>query len=174
MGKTETIKRRTVYVYVPSEGTRDRWEQAARKAGMSLSRFLVDTIEASLRATADEGFRSARDLWKENVQLREANKRLAEEKRMLTALTEKLEEEVRRYRAELFLEGPDKRGVRQYEKDLVDLLREGGVLSSDEILRRLRIKPADIRGAQAIRMQLENLVAYGLVKATPRGWRWVA
>ncbi len=174
MGKTETIKQRTVYIYAPSEEARARWEQAAGKAGMSLSRFLVDTVEASLRETSDEGFRSAKDLWKENVELREANKRLAEEKRMLTALTEKLEDEVRRYRTELFLEGPDKRGVRQYEKDLVDLLREGGVLSSDEILRRLRIKPADVRGAQALRMQLENLAAYGLVQATPRGWRWVA
>jgi hypothetical protein len=46
-------------------------------------------------------------------------------------------------------------------------------ISSDEILRRLRIRPTDVRTAQAIRMQLENLEGYGLVKATPRGWRWI-
>jgi len=143
------------------------------KAGMSLSRFIVDTIDASLKEGMDEDFRSAKDLWKENVELRESNKRLADEKRMLSALVEKLEDEVRRYRTELFLEGSEKRKVKQYEKDLIDLLREGGVLSSDEVLRRLRIRPTDVRGAQAIRMQLENLEAYGLVKASPRGWRWI-
>lgn len=173
MGKTETIKQRTVYIYAPSEETRARWAAAAAKVGMSLSRFVVDTVEASLRAGEDEDFRSPKDLWKENVELREANKRLAEEKRMATALVEKLEDEVRRYRAELFLEGGGKAKVRQYERDLIDLLREGGVVSSDDVLRRLRIKPTDVRGAQAIRVQLENLEAYGLVKATPRGWRWV-
>lgn len=173
MGKTETIKQRTVYAYLPSEEARAKWEEAAMKAGMSLSRFIVDTIDASLKEGMDEDFRSAKDLWKENVELRESNKRLADEKRMLSALVEKLEDEVRRYRTELFLEGSEKRKVKQYEKDLIDLLREGGVLSSDEVLRRLRIRPTDVRGAQAIRMQLENLEAYGLVKASPRGWRWI-
>jgi hypothetical protein len=171
--KTETIKQRTVYAYLPSEESRARWEKAAGKAGMSLSRFIVDTVEASLREGTDEDFRSAKDLWKENVELREANKRLADEKRMLSALVEKLEDEVRRYRTELFLEGPEHRKARQYEKDLIDALREGAVLSSDEVFRRLRIKPTDVRGTQAIRMQLDNLQAYGLVKATPRGWRWI-
>lgn len=174
MGKTETIKQRTVYIYAPSEEARGRWEKASAKAGMSLSRFIVGTIETALRDSADEDFRTPKELWKENVELREANKRLAEEKRMLAALIEKLEDEVRRYRTELFLEGPERRKVTQYEKDLIDLLREGGVISSDEILRRLRIKATDVRGTQAIRMQLENLEAYGLAKASPRGWRWVA
>ena len=60
----------------------------------------------------------------------EANKRLAEEKRMSSALVEKLEDEVRKYRTELFLESSEKGRVRQFEKDLIDILREGGVLSS--------------------------------------------
>ncbi|MFQ5870563.1 MAG: hypothetical protein ACE5IB_00170 [Candidatus Geothermarchaeales archaeon] len=173
MGKTETIKQRTVYVYAPSEETRTRWERAAKEAGMSLSRFIVDTVDAAIREGEDSDFRSRKDLWKENVTLREANKRLADEKKMLSALVEKLEDEVRRYRTELFLEAPNKQKVRQYERDLIDILREGGVLSSEEVLDRLRIRPTDTRSAQAIRIQLENLQAYGLVKATPRGWRWV-
>lgn len=174
MGKTETIKQRTVYAYLPSEEARTKWEKAAQAAGTSLSRFIVDVVERTLREGEDEDYRSPKEIWKENVEVREANKLLTEEKRMMSALVEKLEDEVRRYRTELFLEGPQVRRVRQYEKDLIDLLREGGVVSSEEILRRLRIKPTDTASAQAIRIQLENLQAYGLVHATPRGWRWVA
>ncbi len=173
VGKTETIKQRTAYAYLPSEQARARWEKAAKATGMSLSRFIVDVVERALREGDDEDFRSPKEVWKENVELRETNKRLAEEKRMMSALVEKLEDEVRRYRTELFLEGPQVRRVRQYEKELIDLLREGGVVNSEEILRRLRIKPTDTASTQAIRIQLENLQAYGLVHATPRGWRWV-
>ena len=63
----------------------------------------------------------------ENVELREANRRLAEERKMSHALVEKLEDEMRRYRADLFLNGPPTRWVKQYERDLIELLRTGGL-----------------------------------------------
>jgi hypothetical protein len=61
---------------------------------MSLSRFIVDTVGAAIREGEDSDFRSRKDLWKENVALREANERLADEKKMLSALVEKLDDEV--------------------------------------------------------------------------------
>lgn len=171
-GKTETIRQRTVWVYVPTEEHRKKWEKLAEKAGLSLSRWMLSVVEEHVRGAEDETFGAKADLWKENVELREQNKRYADEKKMAQALVEKLEDEVRRYRAELFLNGPQARRVRQYEKDLVELLRSGGVWGSHELLDKLRIRPTDTQGVRAIHLQLENLQAYGLVDATPRGWRW--
>jgi len=173
-GKTETIRKRTVWVYVPTEEHRKKWEKLAEKTGLSLSRWMLNVVEEHVRGAEDRTFGAKADLWKENVELREQNKRYADEKKMAQALVEKLEDEVRRYRAELFLNGPEAKRVRQYETDLIDLLRSGGVWSSGDLLEKLRIKPSDTQGVRAIHLQLENLQAYGLVDATPRGWRWRA
>lgn len=173
-GKTETIRQRTVWVYVPTEDQRRKWEKLAGKAGLSLSRWMLNVVEEHVRAGDDTTFGEKADLWKENVELREANKHLQEGKKMAQALVEKLEDEVHRYRAELFLNGPDARRVRRYETDLIDILRSGGVWGSNELLEKLRIRPTDTQGVRAVNLQLENLVAYGLAEATPRGWRWMA
>src|SRR2546422_4566842 len=171
-GKTETIRKRTVWVYVPTEEHREKWEKLAAKADLTLSRWMLSVVEAHVRGAEDETFGAKADLWKENVKLREQNKRLTDEKKMSLALVEKLEDEVHRYRAELFLNGPDARRVKQYEKDLIDTLRSGGVWGSNDLLEKLRVRATDTRGVRAINLQLENLQGYGLVEATPRGWRW--
>lgn len=165
----QTIRQRTLWVYVPTEEHRARWEKLADKAGLSVSRWILSEVEDHLREAEDESFRPRAGLWKENVQLREANRRLTEEQKMSRALIGKLEDEVRRYRTELFLDGAESRHVRRYEKDLIDLLRSGGVWGSQAILDHLRIKPTDMRSVRAIHMQLENIQAYGLLEATPRG-----
>src|SRR3989304_2420359 len=102
-GRTETIRKRTVWVYVPTEEHRRKWEKLAEKAGLSPPRWMLSAVEEHERGGGDETFGARADLWKENVELREASKRLSEEKKMAHALVEKLEDEGRRYRAELFL-----------------------------------------------------------------------
>src|SRR3972149_1317918 len=44
-GKTETIRKRTVWVYVPTEEHRRKWEKLAGKAGLSLSRWMLSVGE---------------------------------------------------------------------------------------------------------------------------------
>src|SRR3990172_664951 len=100
-GKTETIRKRTVWVYVPTEEHRKKWEKLAEKSGLSLSRWMLSVVEEHVRGAEDETCGAKADLWKENVELREASKRLSEEKKMAHALVEKLEDEGRRYRAEM-------------------------------------------------------------------------
>jgi len=87
-----------VYVCVPSEEARAHWGRAGERASLSPSRFPVDRVETSVGAARVEGFPSAKDLSKENVQLQEANECLAEGKRRLVALVENLEEVRRLHR----------------------------------------------------------------------------
>jgi len=55
---------------------------------------------------------------------------------------------------------------------LIDLLREGGSYSQEEILAQLNINPSDVDLVKAVDRQLEALEAYGLVEYKGRGWRW--
>ena len=86
---------------------------------------------------------------------------------------ERVETELRRYRAEPFLE-ENFQGIRKYDKRLIELLKKGEAIDSDRLLRLLRISPKETELVKAVGKQLENLEAYGLVQKTRRGWRWAA
>jgi len=170
MGKTETIKKRAIYVYLPSIEMVERWKRLADGQGTSISKFVAEHVENSLRAD-EEDYRSRGSLVEENQKLREKMEEDEKRIRHLELLVEKLEEDLRRYRAQLFLD-EDFTGVRNLDRSLIEILREPGVHGNEEILSRLGIKPREHEAAKAVSNQLERLQSYGLVRATPRGWEW--
>ena len=54
MGKTETIKDRTIYVYLPSLEMVEDWKRRAERAGVSISKFIVERVEDSIRREEGE------------------------------------------------------------------------------------------------------------------------
>jgi len=144
VGKTETIKERAIWVYLPSIEQKERWQKFAEQSGVSLSKWVIETVEEAIRP-----------------------------------IREKLERELRRYRAEPFL-APEFEGVRRYDKELIELLRSSQslngkpkALTDTEILQYLGIDPTEEEAIKAVSAQLANLEAYGIMKSTPKGWRWV-
>ncbi|MFH0748571.1 MAG: hypothetical protein V1915_01415 [Candidatus Bathyarchaeota archaeon] len=172
MGKTETIKERAIYVYLPSVEQKNRWVEYAEKQGASISKFVAEHVEDSLRQVEDSSYRSREELLREVRELKEQLERGGKEKRVLEIALDRLEEELRRYRAQPFLD-ENFVGVRRYQLELVGLLRDSTVISSEELLSRLGINPSESEAVKAVSKQLENLETYGLVKSSPKGWRWV-
>jgi len=171
MGKTDTIKQRSIYVYLPSHDMVQRWKTLAKNSGTSISKFVAEHVENSLREEEAE-YKSRDTLIEENRNLSET---LNEKERRighLELLVEKLEQDLRQYRAQMFTD-EEFTGVRSYDKKLIELLREPGVHDNDVILSRLGIKPSEVDSIKAVSKQLELLQSYGLVKATLRGWSWV-
>ena len=149
----------------------ERWKAQAEKSDTSISKFVIEHVENSLNMEHEEGYSSRSVILDENRQLREA---LTEKERRIShleLLVEKLEEDLRVYRARLFTD-EDFRGVRNYDKKLIALLKEPGVRTSEEILDRLNIEAKESEAVKAVSKQLENLEAYGLVRSTGKGWMW--
>jgi hypothetical protein len=169
--KTETIKERSIYVYLPSHEMVKDWKKRAKRQGVSISKFVIEHVENSIQQEEDPTFKPRGDLVKEISELRSELKELKEDNRQKRIVIERLENELRRYRAEVFLEERFE-GVRKYDKELIDILKRRGVVDSDELLRELGIDPRESDLVQAVAKQLESLEAYGLVLATKRGWRW--
>lgn len=171
-GKTETIKDRAIYVYLPSLEIVEDWKRRAEKAGVSISRFVVERVEDSIRREeGEESYLSRAELVKRLRSTEEELKKLREENRLLKRLVENLDNELKRYRAQPFLQETFE-GVRRFDRDLVELLRSGGSYTEGEILAHLNIEPSDAELVKAVDMQLEALEAYGLVEYRGRGWRW--
>jgi len=172
-GKTKTIKKRAIYVYLPSLEMAEDWKRRAAKAGTSISRYVTERVQDSIRREeGEEGYLSRLDLITRLRESEEEVKRLRDDNRLLRKLVDNLDRELKRYRTMPFtLETFE--GVRGFERDLVELLRRRkGRLSEDEILSGLGIDPADVDLVKGVARQLQALEAYGLVEFVGRGWRW--
>jgi len=170
--KTETIKDRAIYVYLPSLDMVEDWKQRAERGGVSISKFVIERVEESIRREeGEEGYISRAELIKKLRDAEEELKKLRNENRLLKKLAENLDNELRRYRAQPFLEEAFE-GLRRFDKDLIDLLRRGGSYTQEQILAHLNVDPSDSDLVKAVSKQLEALEGYGLLEYKGRGWRW--
>lgn len=177
MGKTETIKKRAIWVYAPTLEQREQWDKIAKENGMPLSKWIVQIIEDSLLEVDDE-VKSRRDIEKENKNVRKEISELQNRLRQVNVIRGNLEKEIRKYRSEPFL-ATSFEGIRQYDKELITLLRNAkGVdgkiryIDNNEILSRLGVEFSETESVKAISNQLSRLEGYGLVESSTKGWRW--
>jgi len=170
--KTETIKERTVYVYLPSFGMLEDWKKRSQVANTSLSKFVIDRVEDSIRKDEGEGgYLSRLELIRRLKKAEDELKELAKDNRMFKKLVENQETELKRYRSKPFLAGSFE-GTRKYDQELIELLKSGKSYNAEEILIRLGIDHSNTDLVKAVSNQLEVLEDYGLVMYSGRRWRW--
>ncbi len=165
------LKQRSIYVYLPSVEMAGEWKRLAKKAKLPISRFVIEHVENSLAQEEKQGYPDRAKMIKQLKDKDEEIVKLKEDNRLLKTLSQKLDVDLRRYRAEPILD-EEFQGVRTYDKELIDLLKKKVMIDSDHILQELGINPKETILVKAINKQLENLQKYGLVQPTSRGWRW--
>ena len=163
-------KSRYVWLYLPSKADKDRWQDLANKAKTPLSTFCIEIIESTL--AENEEFKSRRELVREVEDLKKEIRTLNDDLRQKSIVLERYEADLKRYRSQAFL-GEDYRGMRQYNKEIVDLLKERGQIDSYKLLDKLGIDPRDSDLVKAVSTQLEELEAYGFIKSDGRSWKWI-
>ena len=171
-GKTKTIKKRAIYVYLPTQKMVEDWKNKALKAGSSISKFVIDRVEDSIqKEKGEENYSNRLEIIKKLSNAEEELKQLRKDNRLLKQLVDNLDTELKRHRAKPFLENNFK-GTRRFDQELIEFLKEGGSISGDEILSRLGIKSSNTDLVKAVNIQLTILEAYGLVEYVGRGWKW--
>ena len=166
------IKDRTVYVYLPSLTMVLDWKERAKKSKVALSDFVLEHVTNSLaQEDGEESYKARANLIQELRIKNDSIEKLTRENQILSLALERVENDLRRYHAEPFLE-KDFQGIRGYDQQLVELLRKGEAIDSDRLLHLLKIDPRDTPLVKAVDAQLQNLEAYGLVEKTRRGWKW--
>lgn len=173
--KTDTIKERAIYVYLPSIEMVQKWKELAEKSGLSISKFVVEHVENSLNQEEDSGIYGSRvELIKQIRELKEENVKLRRRSEMLDRVIERLEEENRKYRSLPFLEEKFY-GIREYEQNLIKLFKEKKEIRKGDVLELLGIDPMkEPNTVKGINRQLENLERYGLIEDKGKVWKWKA
>ena len=153
------MKKRAVYLYLPTVEMADEWKELADKAGLPISKFVIEHVENSLRQEDKAGYPSRTKLIKQLREKTEEAEDLQKEKRLQSHWIDRLDAELAKYRAQPFLE-QEYKGTRSYEKELVELLRKKLVVDSDHLLEYLGVNPQETEIVKAIDAQLRNLEAY--------------
>jgi len=159
-----------VYVYLPSETMLGRWKNAAKKADVSLSKFVIEHIENEIRGSDD--FMSRVEMVRRVGDLEEENELLRKEKSRLEIVVDKLQEDLQTYRLGPFVSS-DFEGVREFEQKLVEAFKQRSFIRQDDLWRVLGVNPRHTDAIKAISQQLKILEQYGVIKKTQEGWRWI-
>ena len=171
--KSATIKKRAVFCYLPTFAMVDKWKGLAKDAGVSISKFVIEHVENSLRQEEGKAdYESRLDLIEKNKMLQEENLDLQKRCKMLDTVVDRLEGELREYRVKPFID-EDFVGVRQYQDDLIDLFKRRGVVRKDEILASLGIDPSETALVKGIGKQISGLEKYGIIKDVGAKWKWI-
>jgi hypothetical protein len=164
------LKARYVDVYLPSEEAKREWEVEAKRAGLPMSKFVFEAVEA-FRAAKDEA--PQYEIVKELAEAKEETQKLRSELKMKTLLLEKLEADVYKARYANFQEVEMGEGTRRHDQELIKILQRGKALEGFAILKELGIDPGETEAVKLVNNQLESLQRFGLVKETAQGWRWI-
>ena len=164
------LKARYIDVYLPSEEAKQEWEEEAKKAGLSLSKFIFAAVEA-FRASKEETPKS--EIVRELADAKEELQRIRSELKMKTMLLEKLEADVYEARYASFQEVEMGEGTRRHDQELIKILQRGRALEGYAILKELGIDPGETEAVKLVKNQLESLQRFGLVKETAQGWMWI-
>jgi hypothetical protein len=164
------LKARYINVYLPSEAAKQQWEEDAKEAGIPLSRFVFEAVEA-FRANKKEAPRS--DIIRELAEAKEELQKLRSELKLKNLLLEKLEGDVYKARYDSFKEVEMGERTRRHDEDLIKVLRRGKTLEGYAILKELAIDPKDTEALKLVNNQLESLRRFGLIEETAKGWRWL-
>ncbi|MBM4237373.1 MAG: hypothetical protein FJ151_02685, partial [Euryarchaeota archaeon] len=162
LGKSKTIKERTVYLYVPTKDMLDEWKREAGRHGLSLSRFLVEVIDDAVRRSP-EGI-TPRERIKEELQRASSElNSLREEREALRFQLEGTEKQLANYRESLC-------ALAEASKDdallgrIVALFRRRRVWKLDEIPKALGIDIADAEAMGKLQTGIAYLRKIGLVE----------
>ena len=170
--KATSYIQRSVKVVLPDMVMLNEWKEMAKGSNLSLSKFVIERVEDSLRQNGDGDRYSRKDLIERNMELEQMVQELQRDLSIKTKAFEALEHELQILRVKPFL-GPVMDGERELGQQLIELFRSRKRVSYDELLPLLGVKPMDIELVKGINNQIEALTKYGLITQDLKGWRWV-
>jgi hypothetical protein len=170
--KSETIKERTVSVYLPDKLMLTEWKRVASEKGIPLSRFIVQGIEESLKENGDGERYTRRDIIERNQELERENGALRKEVEIKTKAFEALDRELQNLRDQPWL-NPSVDASSKFNQELIKLLRSKRRIYFDDLLPSLGVKPTEIDSVKAINNQIGVLIGYGIIIQDLKGWRWI-
>ena len=171
LGKTETIRQRAVNVYLPTEEMLVKWKSEAERFGVPLSRFIVETVDDSIRKTP-AGVTPREQLEKELNDAKAELKAVRERLDSAEAALKRADVTIAEYRSKLT--NPVLPSVEtELTARLIEILITEKVLNTDEVPDRLNLDMTDKVSVNRLKASVDLLKKVGLVESGMFEWRWI-
>jgi hypothetical protein len=153
---------------LPSRADLLQWHADALDVGLPLNRYVYEMVEKAREIPLGPN----PDVLREAAQSREELARLRRELKDATAARQKLETEIFALKGSLFLQ-PTPEGRSSLSSELIDLLQDGHVWRSAEIMAALNIDSKNIDAIKVLAGQLHALSDLKMIEETAKGWSWL-
>lgn len=169
--KMDTYSKRRKEIIFPDIETLEDWKAKAKVSKMSLSKFIFEHVDNSLRTEFENGHPERAKIILENKALvnevEKFREKYIDKKRQLV----RAEKEIERLRADSFLNPPTE-GVRTYHEKLVELFETRKYIRSKDLIGLLEIDLGESKVLESIKVQIKEFEISGLLETTSDGWRW--
>jgi len=170
-GRTETLKQRAVYLYVPTEKMLTKWRTEADRFGMSLSGFLVEVIDDAMRRSPS-GLTPREKVEKELIQATSDLQAVRMQRDSFRSRLEDSEATIARYRESLedvLSYVPDEK----MQEKVVSLFLKHRRWRTDEFMRVMGVDSGKPEELSKLQGTIEHLKRIGLVEGDFGEWRWL-
>jgi hypothetical protein len=171
LGKTETIRQRAVNVYLPTEEMLGKWKAEAERYGVPLSRFIVETVDDSIRKNP-AGVTPRETLEKELNDAKAELKTVRERLDSAEAALKRADVTIAEYRSKLtnpVLPSAET----ELTARLIEILIAEKALNTDEVPDRLNLDMTDKVSVDRLKASVDLLRKVGLVESGMFEWRWI-
>lgn len=172
LGKTETIRKRAVTVYLPTEEMVDEWKAEADRHGMSVSSFVTEIVDDAVRKKR-VGTTPREELEKKLSQAQTELRAISEWARSANTALKRADETIADYRKRLERTVPETLDA-GITSQLVSAFMETRVILVEDIPAKVGIDLNDREGMAKVREALNFLRAANLVENRVFDWRWKA
>ena len=170
--KAVSINARTMNVYMPTLEMKDEWKAVAQTNNQSISKFIIERVEDSMRQNGEGPRHTRKELIDRNHDLERENEMLRKDLEIKSMAFNALDRELKVLRSQPFL-NPIEESHRQLSQNLIGLIRNKKRVNYDDLLPMLKIKPTEQELVKAINHQIELLTHFGIIKSDLKGWKWI-
>ncbi len=172
LGRKKTFKDRQVDLYLPTVEMVKQWKVEAEKHGLSLSKFVVEVVDDTLR-------KNPRGVTPREQLEDELNKTWAElttlsiEVDHLREAQKRNEATIAEYREKLARPAVVSEESAEYVPILAELIQEEKVLPIERAKKMFGIGDADVDALRALGAAVDALASMGLIEKGISDWRWI-
>jgi hypothetical protein len=173
-GKTDTIRKRAITVYLPNEELVGEWKSTAKKSGVSISQFVLEAVERQRSHGYGDSPLPKLELEKRYNKVLKKNEKLEEKYDLLDAAFATREKDILGLKEQL----EKKEGICDIElaADMIEVFRNwpDSVINAIDMLEVLGITDDELKRAQEVRKAADFLETLGLMKSAGLlKWRWL-
>jgi len=172
LGKTATIKKRVVMVYLPTEELVKQWKDYAARHDVSVSQFVYELVDNTIRK-ADASFTPREVLEKQVSDLQAELRRLTERLTQAENLVKENDETIAKYRKKLSEAECSNLNLRVLKK-IKNLFLSRNVVLLNDIPGLIGISLNDAKGMADIVDSMNFLVECEFIEENMTEGRWIA